>query len=126
MKEIKEELDCCEILNLAKIKKKCKEVIKECAICEGIIIDNDNVPEQYIVDYGDRQIHSAQIQCVKCGAIVCENCCVTLDDTWEKIYVCNNCYEKYKKRIKRIKKLQNKADILAEEIADEIEEFLND
>ena len=121
-----EELQCCEVLNLSKIKKKCKQVIKHCEICEGIIIDNDNVPEEYIVDYNDRQIYSALITCVKCGAKVCENCCTTLDDTWEKIYVCNNCYNKYKKQIKRIQKLQAKADILAEEIAEEIEEFLNE
>ena len=121
-----EELQCCEVLNLSKIKKKCKQVIKHCEICEGIIIDNDNVPEEYIVDYNDRQIYSALITCVKCGAKVCENCCTTLDNTWEKIYVCNNCYNKYKKQIKRIQKLQAKADILAEEIADEIEEFLNE
>lgn len=125
-KHIKEEIDCCEVLNLSKIKKKCKQVIKECEICGGIIIDHDNIPEQYIVDYSDRQIHSAQIQCVKCGALVCENCCITLDDTWEKIYVCENCYNKYKKQIKHIQKLQSKADILAEEISDEIEEFLNE
>ena len=121
-----EELQCCEVLDLSKTKKKCKQVIKHCEICEGVIIDNDNVPEEYIVDYNDRQIHSALINCIKCGANVCENCCTTLDDTWEKIYVCNNCYNKYKKRIKRIQKLQIKADILAEEIADEIEEFLNE
>lgn len=120
------ELNCCEVLNLSKIKKKCKQVIKKCSICGGVIIDNDNVPEEYIVDYNDRQIYSAQIQCVKCGELVCENCCITLDDTWEKLYVCNNCYDKHKKQIKRIQKLQSKADILAEEIADEIEEFLND
>ena len=125
-KHIKEEIDCCEVLNLSKIKKKCKQVIRECEICGGIIIDHDNIPEQYIVDYNDRQIHSAQIQCVKCGALVCENCCIALDDTWEKIYVCENCYNKYKKQIKHIQKLQSKADILAEEISDEIEEFLNE
>ena len=125
-KHIKAGIDCCEVLNLSKIKKKCKQVIRECEICGGIIIDHDNIPEQYIVDYNDRQIHSAQIQCVKCGALVCENCCITLDDTWEKIYVCENCYNKYKKQIKHIQKLQSKADILAEEISDEIEEFLNE
>lgn len=126
MKDNDIEKNICEVLNLSKIKKKCPEIIKHCDICDGIIIDHDKTPEQYIIDYNDRQIYSALITCVKCGAKICENCCITLDDTWEKIYVCNNCYEKYEKKIKRIQKLQKKADVLAEEIADELEEFLND
>lgn len=123
-KELNED-NCCEVLNLAQIKKKCKQVIKHCNICDGIIIDDDNVPEDYIIDYDDRQIYSALIKCVKCGAIVCSNCCITLDSVWEQLPVCNNCYEKYNKQIKRIQKLQRKADILAEEIAEEIEGFLD-
>lgn len=122
---MKKEIECCEVLNLAKIKKKCKEVIHHCSICEGVIIDNDTVPDQYIIDYGDIEIYSALINCVKCGAEICENCAITIDDTWEKIYVCKNCYEKYKKKIDKILKLQKKVDILTEEISDEIEEFLN-
>ena len=65
------------------------------------------------------------IYCQKCGAEVCENCVTTIEDTWEKIYICSNCAEKYSKTIKRIQKMQRKADALAEEIAEEIEEFLN-
>lgn len=122
----KKDIQFCEVLDLNRVKNKCPQVIKECEICGGVIIDHDNIPEEYIVDYGDRQIHSAVIYCEKCGAQVCENCVTTIEGVWDKIYLCKNCYEKYKKRIDRIKKLQRKAEAIAEEIADEIEEFLND
>lgn len=119
-------IELCEVIDLEGVKKHCPQIIKECDICGGIIIDHDSTPEQYIVDYSDRHIHSAVITCVKCGAEVCENCVKTIDDTWEKIYICTECYEKYKKRIDKIIRLQKRANAIAEEIADEIEEFLND
>ena len=117
--------DLCEIADLTRIKKDCPQIIHHCEICDGIIIDHDNVPEKFIVDYDDRRIHSAILYCQKCGAEVCENCVTTIEDTWEKIYICSNCAEKYSKTIKRIQQMQRKADALAEEIAEEIEEFLN-
>lgn len=126
MKNILNEENCCEVLNLSQISKKCPQVIKKCSICEGIVIDNDNVPEEYIVDYNDRQIYSALHKCAKCGAIICENCSITIEDAWEQIYVCSDCAEKYAKKIDKIKKLQKKVEILTEEIYDRLEVFLND
>lgn len=120
------DFNLCEVLNLSKIKKKCPQIIKECDICGGVIIDHDSVPEEYIVDYNDREIYSAVINCQKCGAQVCENCVITIEGAWEKIYICKDCYEKHKKKIDRIVKLQNKVEVLAEEVAEEIEEFLNE
>lgn len=116
----------CEVLDLSKVKKKCPQVIRECDICKGIIIDNDNVPEEFIVDYNDRQIFSAAHTCAKCGAEICENCTVTIEGDWEKIDICSDCYEKHKKRIDHILKLQKRINALAEDIAEEIEDFLND
>ena len=123
MKRIEDNI--CEVLNLAKIKSKCPQIIKECECCGGTIIDDDNVPEKYIVDYNDRQIYSAVYRCVKCSAEICENCIVTIDDNWERINICKNCYEKYKTKVDHILKLQKKAEALAEDIADEIMEFLD-
>ena len=119
-------IQLAEVLNLSKIKKKCPEIIKHCDICEGTIIDHDNIPEEYIVDYGDRRIYSAVFNCIKCGNEVCENCVTTIDGEWEKLYVCQECYDKYEKRIKRILKMQKRVNALAEDLAEEIEEFLND
>lgn len=122
----KNQIQLCEVLDLSKVKKKCPQVIKECEICGGTIIDNDNVPEEFIVDYNDRQIYSAVHYCAKCGAEICENCLITIDGAWEQIDICSDCYDKHKKRIDRIIKLQKRAQALEEDIADEIEEFLND
>lgn len=122
----KNDIQLCEVLDLSKIKNKCPQVIKECEICGGVIIDHDKVPEEYIVDYNDRQIYSAVHHCIKCGAEICENCLITIDGDWEQIDICKDCYEKYKNRIDHIKKLQKRVNALAEDIVEEIEDFLNE
>ena len=51
---------------------------------------------------------------------------ITIEGDWEQLDICKDCYEKYKKRIDRILKLQRRANALIEDIAEEIEDFLND
>lgn len=119
-------LQLSEVLDLKGVEEHCKEVIKHCDICNGVIIDDDNVPDEFIVDYNDRRIYSAMYTCCKCGAEICENCAVTIDGNWEKLYICSDCYAKRPKLVDKIQKLQKRISGLSDEIDDLIEEFLND
>ena len=105
-----------EVIDLAKCKEVCPEVVKECEFCEGIIIDHDNVPQEYIVNYDDRQIHSELRTCEICGSIMCEQCSTLIEDTWDVFYLCPVCSKKYVKQIKKIESLQEKEQALLEKI----------
>lgn len=123
---MKKKNDICEVLDFKKVKKHCPQVVKHCKECGQVIIDHDNIPEEYIVDYNDIHIKSAMYTCCKCGKEICEECSVTIEGDWEKLYICTECYAKKPKQVERIKWIQRKIEALNEEFSDEIEEFLND
>lgn len=97
-----------DIFGLSELKKECKQVIKHCEFCDGIIIDHDNVPEEIIVNYDDRQIYSEMLLCDICKSKMCRNCAIPIEDEFEEFYICPDCKEEYDEEIEKIQTLGSK------------------
>ena len=98
-----------KIVGLLQLREDHKDLINKCSFCNRFTIDHDNVPENIIVDYDDRQIISETLTCEICGSNICRECATLIEDTWDVFYICPDCIIDHKDLIEKIKKLQERS-----------------
>lgn len=121
----KKKIEFSTVIDLSAIKKHYKEVIHHCEFCNGIIIDHDNVPQEYIVNYDDRNIYSEVIHCEICNKEICRNCSKKIEDVWDVFYLCPTCSKDYEKQILKIESLQEREELIVEKIEKAIMKLRN-